>query len=835
MVRRKLASRLCAMIVVALLAAGAGQTNKAAHAEGVAVSGETALAKAVEIHEKLCGSNVEIPADIDGNSLSDSMLKSVMLGYVNMDDAQRVSVEAITKQDMMTVLYKTVISYDSSYAISADEAELILNNCYDNVYINDENRIAYAFMMKHGIITDKIGSEPDKKLTEESCNILTDMVYKLFVKRATLNNGDCDITIGGNIDTVIEKLGEPNRVDVSEYGFEWYVYNANYEKFVMIGVRAGRICAFYTNNSGFSVGEIKSGDDFAKIIKFEKDENMTVYTDTDGKVDAVLYNPYMKGSDNAEELANAKADELLDLINVNRSKNHRPIYIKDEELSEKSKALLSEFADGNDIDESASLYRSYSVFNMYNEYLNDGSRFLDNDNKYPESVGIDAYIDDKDRVVTCLVGGKGASELSQSHTVSLNRDIPEVKQVDEITTPVLEAPVVGSVYNDGDDVSVKLAMQAASKYHVEIFDVETDDYAVNEYITTDALEITFPAELFTNGHDYRLTLTSISPDGTMLPSDEVLLSYGSAFDSGIEILTPCDGEGTDDDYFAVSWKSDTYHDFKVEVYNASGELTASRTVEDKNEAVIDNVEPGEYDIFVTALRRGTAVEKAQASVHCSVYETTPVIEEIILDRDDKYYFVYEDEDLGVLYLYDEELVDVTEKNASGKKQTVTKKKIIKKQVKATNAYRKLAANRIKREYTTGEPVLTPTSVTASSELGRKIVNTAAGYLGVPYVWGGTTPDGFDCSGLVQYVLNSLGINISRVTQTQVKEGVPVSKGDLQPGDLVFFESNGDVHHVGIYVGNGMMIHAPRTGDVVRYQSIETPYYESQYAGARRVY
>ena len=84
-------------------------------------------------------------------------------------------------------------------------------------------------------------------------------------------------------------------------------------------------------------------------------------------------------------------------------------------------------------------------------------------------------------------------------------------------------------------------------------------------------------------------------------------------------------------------------------------------------------------------------------------------------------------------------------------------------------------------------------------------------------------------------MKSLGINVSRTSQEQIKNGVPVSKGDLQAGDLVFFESNGDVHHVGIYVGNGMMLHAPRTGDVVKYQSIETPYYQKEYAGARRVY
>jgi cell wall-associated NlpC family hydrolase len=108
---------------------------------------------------------------------------------------------------------------------------------------------------------------------------------------------------------------------------------------------------------------------------------------------------------------------------------------------------------------------------------------------------------------------------------------------------------------------------------------------------------------------------------------------------------------------------------------------------------------------------------------------------------------------------------------------------------------------------------------------------AARYLGVPYRWGGASPAGFDCSGLVLYVYAQLGIALPHFTVAQYALGVAVPRDELQPGDLVFFDGLG---HVGIYIGGGQFIHAPHTGDVVRVSSLSDSWYAATYVGARRI-
>ena len=122
-----------------------------------------------------------------------------------------------------------------------------------------------------------------------------------------------------------------------------------------------------------------------------------------------------------------------------------------------------------------------------------------------------------------------------------------------------------------------------------------------------------------------------------------------------------------------------------------------------------------------------------------------------------------------------------------------------------------------------------------SNTASKIISKAKSYLGTPYVWGGTSPSGFDCSGLVQYVFKQSGISLPRTTTEQVKLGTYVAKSDLRPGDLVFLQNTyrQGVSHVGIYIGDGQMIHASSSKGVV-ISSLSTSYYTEHYHSARRV-
>lgn len=116
----------------------------------------------------------------------------------------------------------------------------------------------------------------------------------------------------------------------------------------------------------------------------------------------------------------------------------------------------------------------------------------------------------------------------------------------------------------------------------------------------------------------------------------------------------------------------------------------------------------------------------------------------------------------------------------------------------------------------------PTGTSALGNQAAQAIAIARGYLGTPYKWGGTGPLGFDCSGLIQYVYNKIGISLPRISAQQARAGSAVNKNAAQAGDLIWFDENGrneGADHIAIYIGNGQILEAPHTGAVVRIRNL----------------
>lgn len=143
-----------------------------------------------------------------------------------------------------------------------------------------------------------------------------------------------------------------------------------------------------------------------------------------------------------------------------------------------------------------------------------------------------------------------------------------------------------------------------------------------------------------------------------------------------------------------------------------------------------------------------------------------------------------------------------------------------------------------QERTTNTKSVSTTNNNGRSYNGSKsqqIISYAKQFEGVPYVWGGSSPNGFDCSGFVQYVFAQNGIKLPRTADYQANVGTPIDKSQLQPGDLVFFAGDHvNVSHVGIYIGNGQMIHASSGKHQIDYDDLSRPYRVDHYHSARRI-
>lgn len=187
-----------------------------------------------------------------------------------------------------------------------------------------------------------------------------------------------------------------------------------------------------------------------------------------------------------------------------------------------------------------------------------------------------------------------------------------------------------------------------------------------------------------------------------------------------------------------------------------------------------------------------------------------------------------------------EAAPAPQKNTTSKKKAATKKKTATSKKKASTKKRQQS----RQTMVTGQKPKTIQADDydgADSNLERKkaddLLMSAMGLLGVSYRFGGSNPaSGLDCSGFIQYIFReAMNVNLPRTSAAMSEVGIPVEKSNLKPGDLVFFARAGRrVGHVGMYIGDGKFIHAPRTGKSIEIQNLNKAYYVKNYAGARRI-
>ncbi len=292
--------------------------------------------------------------------------------------------------------------------------------------------------------------------------------------------------------------------------------------------------------------------------------------------------------------------------------------------------------------------------------------------------------------------------------------------------------------------------------------------------------------------------------------------------------------------------------YKVKVNGQSGYVDSSFVTLDKSVAADSAMQYGNYKRAVVASSSGLTVRSAPDSASESIGLVNNNDNVIIVENQGEYSKVLYGYEYNEGYVLNSGIshtgawvsktdVETDKQRVAAEKAEKARQAELARQAEEARqaAARRAAASQSSSAQKNAKAAqsLTPSysAPASSSGRGQSIVNTAMNYLGVRYVWGGTSPSGFDCSGLVQYVCRKNGISVPRVAAAQRGAGRYVSRENLSPGDLVFFSNGGGVSHVGIYIGNGNMIHAPQTGDVVKVSSINTSYRVSHYAGAVRVW
>ncbi|MGL5693108.1 MAG: NlpC/P60 family protein [Peptostreptococcaceae bacterium] len=270
--------------------------------------------------------------------------------------------------------------------------------------------------------------------------------------------------------------------------------------------------------------------------------------------------------------------------------------------------------------------------------------------------------------------------------------------------------------------------------------------------------------------------------------------------------------------------------YKVELENNEFGWISSEYVEVKNESIYVNVdrlnfrEDNNLDAKIhEVLNKGTKVDLIEHSGDW-----------LKVKYENKEGYVYSK------YIADEKpeiKVEKVETNEVKETQSTSSNKVNKPSTNNTTTSKPSSNTNTSASNTTNKPNNSSNNNIVSSNKQSAVVSLAKAQLGKPYVWGAEGPSSFDCSGLTSYVYkNAAGVSLPRTSTAQSNYGTTVSRSNLKAGDLIFFSTNGsgNVSHVGIYIGNGEMIHSPKPGSSVQKSSINNSYWSKAYLWSKRV-
>lgn len=355
------------------------------------------------------------------------------------------------------------------------------------------------------------------------------------------------------------------------------------------------------------------------------------------------------------------------------------------------------------------------------------------------------------------------------------------------------------------------------------------------------------------------TITGITGLGTQVKADPDLDSVKSKYSEALQkvdavnekvsefdskIVTLMDKKNTTEK--SILDKQNEIAEKQEEVYKARVKLQESEeNFKNRVRAVYKNGNDVVVEVLTESKSIGDLIERTQTVREVSKREET-IMQTIKVEKDrlGKKKSEFEKEVVTLNTLKDElqKQIDETNKQIESQKTVLAEAESIKNkyatEIKAIEDEIVAKAERVEAAQQSTAIIAQASSVAptrgaqeSATANALAVVEEAKRHLGKAYVWGATGPDTFDCSGLVQYVYRSVGVSLPRTTYDQVKKGTYVPKGQEQPGDLVFFGPNNAPTHVGIYVGNGVYIHAPQENEFVRYDDLSR---RRNYCQARRI-